>query len=233
MAISITSGARFDDGSLAGTTGHSQSKAPLSLMNDKLEGLLERMRLLEKEVLRELQKKEQEFFYEVRLGKIRFTEEARARHKKLVKRFIDYVRDSTFLILLTGPVIWSCLIPVALLDLVISIYQAVCFPIYGIPKVKRREYVMLDRRHLAYLNWVEKLNCEYCGYANGVLAYASEIAARTEQHWCPIKHALRMKSMHNRYRYFFDYGDAEHYRQQIEVVRRSFEDIQDGETKAP
>lgn len=196
-------------------------------MNDHLESLLEKMRLLEKEVLRELQKKEIEFFYEVRKGKVRFTEEARARHKRLVKRFIAYIRDSTFWVLLTGPVIWSCLIPVALLDLVFTIYQAVCFPVYGIPKVKRREYVKLDRRHLAYLNWVEKLNCEYCGYANGILAYASEIAARTEQHWCPIKHALRMKSMHSRYRFFFDYGDAEHYRQQIEQVRRSFEDIED------
>lgn len=85
---------------------------------------------------------------------------------------------------------------------------------------------MLDRRHLAYLNWAEKLNCEYCGYANGVLACATEIAARTKQYWCPIKHALRMKSMHNRHRFSFDYGDAEHYRQQIEAVRRSFEDIE-------
>ncbi len=194
-------------------------------MNDHLESLLERMRLLEKEILRELQKKELEFFYEVRKGKVRFTEEARTRHKRLVKRFLSYLRDTTFGVLLTAPVIWSCLIPVALTDLVFSVYQALCFPIYGIPKVKRREYIRLDRRHLAYLNWVEKLNCEYCGYANGVLAYASEIAARTEQHWCPIKHALRMKSMHSRYRFFFDYGDAEHYRQQIEQVRRSFEDI--------
>ena len=193
-------------------------------MNDKLEGLLERMRLLEKEVLRELQKKEQEFFYEVRLGKIRFTEEARARHKKLVKRFIDYIRDSTFLILLTGPVIWSCLIPVALLDLVISVYQAVCFPIYGIPKVKRREYVILDRRQLAYLNWVEKLNCEYCGYANGVLAYASEIAARTEQHWCPIKHARRILGSHAHYPAFADFGDAEEYRKELSELRRLLRD---------
>ena len=34
-----------------------------------------------------------------------------------------------------------------------------------------------------------------------------------------------MKSMHDRYKFFFDYGDAEHYRQQIETVRRSFEDV--------
>jgi hypothetical protein len=194
-------------------------------MNETLDNMLEKMRVLEKDILRELQKKELEFFYEVRQGKIRFTEEARARHKLLIKKFTSYIRDSRFMILLTTPVIWACFIPIALLDLFMVVYQAICFPVYGIPKVKRGDYIRLDRRHLAYLNWAEKFNCEYCGYANGVLACATEIAARTEQYWCPIKHALRMKSMHSRYRHFFDYGDAEHYRQQIEHVRRSFEDI--------
>lgn len=201
------------------------------LKNEKLDALLEQMHSLEKSILRELQKKEMEFFYEVRQGKIRFTAEARARHELLMKRFSSYIRESRFMILLTTPVIWACFIPIALLDLIMTVYQAICFPIYGILKVKRADYIRLDRRHLAYLNWAEKMNCEYCGYANGVLACATEIAARTEQYWCPIKHALRMKSMHSRYRHFFDYGDAEHYRQQIETVRRSFEDIEKGETK--
>ncbi len=194
-------------------------------MNEKIDTLLEKMHLLEKEILRELQKKELEFFYEVRQGRVRFTEEARARHQLLAKRFASYIRESRFMIILTTPVIWACFIPIALLDVAMIVYQAVCFPVYGIPKVKRRDYLKLDRRHLAYLNWAEKFNCEYCGYANGVLACATEIAARTEQYWCPIKHALRMKSMHSRYRHFFEYGDAEHYRKQIETVRRSFEDI--------
>jgi hypothetical protein len=123
------------------------------------------------------------------------------------------------------PVIWALIIPVVLMDLFMLVYQAICFPIYGIPKVQRSDHIRLDRRHLAYLNWVEKLNCEYCSYANGLFGLATEVAARTEQYWCPIKHALRMKSSHSRYHYFFDYGDAERYRQQIETVRRSFEDI--------
>lgn len=201
-------------------------------MNETLDILLEKMRALEKDILRELQKKEAEFFYEVHQGKVRFTEEARARHKLLLKRFSSYIRDSRFMILLTTPVIWACFIPVALLDLFMFVYQAICFPVYGIPKVKRSDYIRLDRRHLAYLNWAEKFNCEYCGYANGVLACATEVAARTEQYWCPIKHALRMKSMHSRYRHFFDYGDAEQYRRRIEQVRRSFEDISQDEVKA-
>jgi hypothetical protein len=194
-------------------------------MNDSLESLLERLSQLEKDVLHAMQKKEAEFFYEVRQGRVRFTAEARASHRRWIKHFSAYLRESRWFVLLTAPVIWACLLPLALVDLVMSFYQAVCFPIYGIPKVRRSDYIRLDRRHLDYLNWAEKLNCEYCGYANGVLACATEIAARTEQYWCPIKHALRLKSMHSRYRFFFDYGDAENYRRQIEQVRRSFEDL--------
>jgi len=198
-------------------------------MSDKLDSLLVKMRDLETEMMHELRRKEVDFLYQVRAKKVRFTEEAAARHRKLSKRIHRYFLDSTFLVILTAPVIWSCLVPFVLLDLVVSIYQALCFGIYGIPKVRRSDYLLLDRHRLAYLNFLEKLNCEYCAYGNGVLAYVSEVAARTEQYWCPIKHALRMKSMHGRYRFFFDFGDAEHYRREIEKVRRSFEDVA-GET---
>jgi ElaB/YqjD/DUF883 family membrane-anchored ribosome-binding protein len=199
-------------------------------MSDKLDSLLGKMRELEAEMLRELRRKEADFLYEVRAKKVRFTDEALARHRKLSKRIHRYILESPFLVLVTAPIIWSCLIPIVFLDLVVSLYQAACFGIYGIPKVARGDYLLFDRRRLAYLNFLEKLNCEYCAYGNGVLAYSAEIAARTEQYWCPIKHALRMKSIHGRYQFFFDYGDAEHYRQQIEEVRRSFEDISEQPT---
>lgn len=199
-------------------------------MSDQLDSLLGKMRELESEIMRELRRKEAEFFYEVRQKKVRFTEAATLRNQKLSKRIHRYILDSTFLTILTTPVIWFCFVPLAFLDLIISAYQGICFGIYGIPKVRRADYLLIDRNRLSYLNFLEKLNCEYCAYGNGVLAFATEVAARTEQYWCPIKHALRMKSMHSRYRFFFDYGDAEHYRQQIEQVRRSFEDIAVDET---
>jgi hypothetical protein len=60
--------------------------------------------------------------------------------------------------------------------------------------------VVIDRHRLGYLNPVQKLNCVFCGYGNGVIAYAREITARTEQYWCPIKHALKVKGSHDRYR---------------------------------
>ena len=96
---------------------------------------------------------------------------------------------------------------------------------YGIPKVRRADYIVIDRQYLSYLNVIERLNCVYCGYFNGVIGFAREIAGRTEQYWCPIKHAHKIKALHSRYKNFFDYGDAEGYRAKIEEVRRDFDDI--------
>ena len=129
--------------------------------------------------------------------------------------------------MVTAPFIWACLLPVLVLDLFTSVYQRICFPVYGIPKVSRGEYIVIDRHRLGYLNLIEKVNCVYCGYANGVLAYVVEIAARTEQHWCPIKHALRMSSIHSRYQNFLEFGDADGFRKNIEAIRNSYDDLPD------
>ena len=113
-----------------------------------------------------------------------------------------------------------------LLDVWFTVYQLICFPIYGIPRVPRARYFVIDRHHLAYLNGIEKLNCVYCGYANGLLAYAREIAGRTEQYWCPIKHAARLRAAHSRYHLFVDYGDAEGYHDQLPRLRSAYDDVE-------
>jgi hypothetical protein len=135
-------------------------------------------------------------------------------------------RNSQWLVLLTAPVIYALVLPLILLDAFLAIYQAVCFPVYGIPQVKRSDYLMHGRRHLQYLDSIERLNCEYCAYANGLAAYFKEIAGRTEQYWCPIKHARRMQSPHSRYSRFVDFGDADAYRRQSGKLRRDFVDLE-------
>ena len=119
----------------------------------------------------------------------------------------------------SAPVIYSLIIPFVLIDGWASFYQAICFRLYRLPRVRRANYIMFDRRHLAYLNWIEALNCLYCGYANGVVAYVREIGSRTEQYWCPIKHALRISDPHQRYYSFLEFGDAEGYRSRLETFR--------------
>lgn len=93
---------------------------------------------------------------------------------------------------------------------------------YGIPKAKRSDYLVFDRADLPYLNIIEKFNCFYCSYANGLMAFGREIAARTEQYWCPIKHARRIKAAHDYYPRFLEYGDAVSWQKGLERLRRQY-----------
>ena len=69
--------------------------------------------------------------------------------------------------------------------------------LYGMPWVIRKDYVIINRHKLKYLNFSKKFNCVYCGYFTGVIYYAQEIAGRTERYWCPIKHSTILKNSHN------------------------------------
>ena len=164
-------------------------------------------------------------WYELRNGRVWFSKEIKKEHQQLKTSLARYVLQSRIMAILTAPFIYAVIIPFVLLDLFITVYQAVCFPVYGVPKARRRDYIAIDRNKLRYLNAIEGINCMYCSYGNGVLAYAVEIAGRTEQHWCPIRHARRVKNAHDRYGQFLPYGDAKAYRAEIEKVRCDFKDL--------
>ena len=101
------------------------------------------------------------------------------------------MRFATLRFIISAPFIYGVFFPMVIFDLVIEIYHQVCFRLYGIPRVKRSDYIIIwDRAKLSKLNWIQKFNCVYCGYANGFIAYAQEIAARTEKFWCGIQHQL-------------------------------------------
>ena len=194
-------------------------------MNDRLTELLGEIRELEKRVQEEMRRRQDELRYSISNGRVRFEREIAELHKRWATSSFFYVVRGSFLNLLTAPVIYALFIPTAALDLCLWLYQAVCFPIYTIPKVRRSDHFFLDRRYLQYLNYIERLNCDYCSYFTGLISYATEIGARTEQYWCPIKHASAAAARHSRSRYFADYGDAEQYRTRLEAIRRQFEDI--------
>lgn len=204
-----------------GNIGLSASSGKWSTaMKQHIEELLLRIQELQEELEEEYRQKRQDF--ERRRSEVagEFLRQQR-RYKVGLFRFL---RRTRFLVALTAPVIYLGWIPFLLMDFFVSIYQAICFPVYGIPKVKRSEYIVFDREDLPYLNVIEKFNCFYCAYGNGVAAYTREVAARTEQYWCPIKHARRIRAAHDRYPKFFDHGDAEAFRQGLSRLRRQYED---------
>ena len=183
--------------------------------------LIEQIRVLEEQVQAEYGKRREDFHFVVDKRRIRFSEQVASLQRGSKVGLVRYMTGASLLTWLTTPVIYLGVIPLVLLDLFILIYQTICFPVYGIPKARRSDYVILDRGDLPYLNAVESMNCFYCGYANGIAAYFREVSARAEQYWCPIKHARRIIAWHDRYPGFFEYGDAESYRLGLERLRAS------------
>ena len=160
----------------------------------------------------------------VRRTRARFVRQVEQVQKEFKQNIRSFLRTASVASLLTTPIIYSVALPLAMLDLWVSVYQRICFPIYGITRVRRASYFSIDRHKLAYLNVIEKANCMYCSYANGVIAYVREVTARTEHYWCPIKHARRAPGAHAHYQLFFEYGDARGYRRGLPALRRVLRD---------
>ena len=187
-------------------------------MNKHIDELLARIDALQSELEEEYRKTREEWAQKKEELAGEFLRQQR-RYKVGLFRFL--IR-SRLLVILSAPVIYAGWIPFILMDLFVTVYQMICFPVYRIPKVRRSDYLVFDRGELPYLNLIEKFNCFYCSYGNGVAAYTREVAARTEQYWCPIKHARRIKAAHERYPKFFDYGDAEAFRQGLGRLRKQY-----------
>jgi hypothetical protein len=189
------------------------------IVRDEITQLAGSIRALERQLEEALAKRRIELNYKMHDGIVQFEHVVIARHRLLKARLLSYIFGARPAMILTAPAIYSLIIPLVMLDLFVVVYQGVCFPVYGIPRVRRSDYMAFDRGHLAYLNAIEKINCAYCSYANGVLAYVREVASRTEEYWCPIKHARRVLGVHPRYGSFVDYGDADAYRHELEHLR--------------
>lgn len=143
------------------------------------------------------------------------------KYKIGVFRMLRYVKLRW---ILAAPFIYAMIFPTLLFHICLELYQQTAFRLCKISRVKASDHFAFDRQHLAYLNWLEKWNCFYCSYYNGLMSYAREIGGRTERYWCPIKHAKRVWDPHGQYEYFFEYLDAENYRKNHGKVRNEFEE---------
>jgi hypothetical protein len=181
-------------------------------MTPDIEKIVAQIQALQKELERHLRKAEEELHFRLEDGRIRFSREMRRWQKEYRVGAIRYILNAKPMTLITAPVIYAMFFPILMLDISITIYQHICFRAYGIARVTCNDYIAIDRHKLAYLNIIEKLNCMYCSYSNGVFSYAREIISCTERYWCPIRHARSLLDPHKRYDGFAPYGDAESFR---------------------
>lgn len=188
-------------------------------MNDRVRHLLAQMSALEDELRAALHEQHAGVLFQIKGTRVEFEQSIREAHRRLKTGFLHWLVAYRPLNLITGPIIYSMIVPLAILDLCVSFYQATCFPIYGVAKVRRGDYIVFDRQQLDYLNFIEKFHCTYCAYGAGLIAYVAEIVARTEEYFCPIKHARKMLGTHSRYARFLDFGDAADYEKRLEEFR--------------
>lgn len=188
-------------------------------MNERINQLLAQMAELEDELRTALHEQETRMFFQINGKRVEFERSVKEAHRKLKTNFFRWLVAYRPQNLITGPIIYGMAIPLLMLDACVTFYQWTCFPIYGIAKVRRGDYLVFDRHQLGYLNFIEKFHCTYCEYGNGLMAYMREILARTEEYFCPIKHARKVLGTHTRYRRFLDYGDATDYEAKLEEYR--------------
>jgi hypothetical protein len=188
-------------------------------MNDRITQLLAQMAALEDDLRTAVHDQESRMFFQIKGKRVEFEHSVKAAHRKLKKNFFRWLVTNRPQNLITGPIIYGMILPLLMVDFFVSFYQWACFPVYGITKVRRSDYIVFDRHHLGYLNFIEKFHCTYCEYGNGLMGYLGEILARTEEYFCPIKHAHKILGTHKRYNRFLDYGDAANYEARLEEFR--------------
>lgn len=188
-------------------------------MNERIQQLLDQITALEDDLRVALNEQQSSIFFQIKGKRIEFEQSIKQRHLKFKQNFFLWLVTNRPQNLITGPIIYSMIVPLVITDIFISFYQMTCFPIYGIKKVRRADYIIFDRQHLNYLNFIQKFHCTYCAYGAGMISYISEIVARTEQYFCPIKHARKVLGTHARYARFLDFGEAENYEAKLEANR--------------
>lgn len=178
-------------------------------MESRIKKILEKIENLNKALRIENLRLAKKYGFYISQKKIIFLKKIKEKNKSLRIPAWKYFFPKNIRHILSLPFIYSIIFPALILDIFITLYQLVAFPLYKIPKVKRNKYIIYDRRFLDYLNVIQKMHCLYCSYVNGLFAYAVEIGARTERYWCPIKAANKIDTPHPWYKDFADYGNPE------------------------
>ena len=192
-------------------------------MNSKIQEIIDQIEELEDKLKTEIDKHEKHISYEIKEGYVKFEESVLKQQRENMKGLYRFFADIPPMHLITSPFVYGMIIPAALLDLTLFIYQNVIFRIYGFKFLKRSDYIVFDRQYLRYLNSIEKLNCLYCSYFNGLMNYAAEIAAKTELYFCPIKHAKKTLYRHRYHKNYLAYGDGEGYQEHLKKIRENID----------
>ena len=115
-------------------------------MNERIAQLLGQMAALEEELRAAVHQQESRMFFQIKGKRVEFERSVRDAHRKLRKNFFRWLVTNRPQNLITGPVIYAMILPLMMVDFFVSFYQWACFPIYGVAKVRRSDYIVFDRQ---------------------------------------------------------------------------------------
>jgi hypothetical protein len=193
-------------------------------MKDTIRDILAKIESLNNDLREEYDRLSKEYGFYIEKKKVIFLDQFKRKNKTFKFPTWKYVIPTNIRHFLSMPFIYGMIVPAVLLDIALTVYQWTAFSLYRIPRVQRKDFFIYDRRYLDYLNLVQKINCLYCSYVNGLFAYAVEIGARTERYWCPIKAAHKPKFSHGWYKDFADYGNPEEWSMKTSENEKAFKD---------
>lgn len=188
-------------------------------MNNKIKEMIDEIEAMKAKLKDEISQQEKDKLYEIKNGYVRFEHDAFLRQKKYVKSLWQWFAEIPLLNLLSAPVIYAMVFPALFLDMMLFVYIKVVGAVFKFEFPQRSDYIVFDRHYLGYLNIMEKLNCLYCSYFNGLMAYATVIANRTEFYFCPIKHAKKVAYDNKYYDEYLQYGDADNYQEKLKALQ--------------
>ena len=105
-------------------------------MASSINSLREKIQALELELESEMSRQRAGLRFGLERGRVRFEEEVKRRHRQLRTHLARYIFTARPLVWITAPVIYSLIIPFVIVDIWVSLYQAVCFRVYRIPQVQ-------------------------------------------------------------------------------------------------
>ena len=159
--------------------GVSQGGASMSIrprMTQCMQALASEIIRLQGELDREIEARRKSLGVSIRSKIVDFEHGIAMEHRSLRRGLAGFLAKSSIATGLTAPVISLLIVPMVLVDFWVSFYQQVCFRGYAIPRVRRSAYILFDRRHLGYLNGIEKLNCLCCACCKGGSAISAKSA---------------------------------------------------------
>jgi hypothetical protein len=101
-------------------------------MNDKIRELLIRITALEDEIEDLLRKQQEQVLVYLQDGRYRIRDELDQAHRLLRQGIWRWLLDSRPRNLISAPIIYGMIIPFIIMDLFLTCYQWICFPLYRI-----------------------------------------------------------------------------------------------------